>query len=362
MTPAEQYKLLRETSLEIKAAVDNAYKELIKQIRSGVPPRDAVQGVMDAFSGEYAAIMAAGLGVVIGESVGDAAAIEVGTIKLSSRLYAQGEATSAIVGGIVRNHAAGFQDARALALELYEGYGFNPVEPLEIAKGNDALPKYMREALLEDTATTNGLKRAYAKAQTKALRTGNLKAAYTELLNGLDAVEKGAGADFLDKKLKVAFNEKMRYFANRIAQTELHRAYAEQQAKEYMADSDIKYVQWRLSPNHPEWDICDYFAGVDRYGLGPGVYPKSFAPVAPAHPHCKCVLSPRLDLNGKALKDLHDAEGKYFGKLPPDVQRKVAGSERKLERVKSGRTAWQVHNAGTDPIYQVKTVGQINTS
>lgn len=360
MTPEEQYKLLRETSVEIKAAVDNAYQELIKQIRAGKAPREAVQAVMDGFAGEYAEIMAAGLGVVIGESVGDAAAIEVGTIKLSSRLYAQGEATSSIVEGVVRKHVRGFSDARALALELYEGYDFNPIEPLEIVKGNDALPKYMREALLEDPATTNGLKRAYARAQTKALRTGHLKAAYTELLNGIDAVEKGAGADFLDKKLKVAFNEKMRYFANRIAQTELQRAYAEAQAKEFMADSDIKYVQWRLSPNHPEWDICDYFAGVNRYGLGPGVYPKAFAPVAPAHPHCKCVLSPRLDLNGKSLKDITDAEGKYFGKLPPDVQRKVAGSERKLDRVKAGETAWQVHNSKIDPIYQVKTVSQIN--
>jgi len=360
MTPAEEYKLLRGTSAEIDTAVSNAYDELIKQIRAGVDPRDAVQKVMDAFSGEFAAIMAAGLSTVIGESVGTAASIEVGTIKLSSRLYAQAEATSTVVQGVVQSHTRGYNDTRALALELYEGYGFNPTEPLNLKPDNSALPKYLREVILPDKPSRVELSKAFAKAQTKALKTGALKAAYTELLKAVDNAESTVGKKHLEKKIKVAFEEKMRYFAKRIAETEIHKAYAENQAREMMADSDIQYVQWTLSPRHPVVDICDYYAGVDRYGLGPGVYPKAFAPVPPAHPHCKCVLNERFDLNGKSIKDLQDAELAYFNKLPPDVARKVAGSEKKLDRVKAGETAWQVHNSKTDPIYQVKTVGQVN--
>lgn len=362
MTPEEEFAILRKTSIEVATAVDNAYKELIRLIRNGEVPRDAVQSVMDAFTGDYAKIMAAGLSVVIGESIGSASALayNVGPITLSARLYAQSEATASVVQGVVNNHVRGFQDTRALALELYEGYGFNPEEVLNIDKSNPRLPKYMREALLEDGSTAQGLKRGFARAQTRALRTGALRASYTELLTAIDNVEAGAGLDYLEKKLDVAFNERMRYYAKRIAETELHRAFAERQARELMADTDVEYVQWRLNPAHPIDDICDYFAGVDLYGLGPGVYPKELAPVAPAHPHCKCVLSPRLDIFDAKPEDVSDADQRYFNSLPPDLQRKVAGSAKKLERVKGGESAWAVHNAGIDPIYQVKKVTDIN--
>ncbi len=360
MTPEEEYRLLRETSAEINDAVSKAFDELIKKIRAGTAPRDAVQAVMDSFSGEYAKILAAGLSVAISESVGSAADLVVGEIKLSSRLYAQSEATSAIVQGVVQNHTRGYNDARALALELYEGYGFNPTEPLNLKPGNSALPKYLREVILPDKPSMIELSKIFAKAQTKALKTGALKAAYTELLEAVDDAELGVGQKHLEKKIQVAFEEKMRYYAKRIAETEIHRAFSENHARDLMADSDVEYVEWRLSPWHPVHDICDYFAGVDRYGLGNGVYPKAFAPVAPAHPHCKCVLTERFDLNGKSIKDVQDAELAYFNTLPPDKARKVAGSEKKLERVKAGETAWEVHNSNTDPIYQVKTVGQVN--
>ena len=203
--------------------------------------------------------------------------------------------------------------------------------------------------------------RGISRAQTRALKTGALKAAYTELLNAIDKAEAGPGDEYLAKKLKVAFEEKTRYYATRISQTELHRAYAEAQARELMLDEDVEFVEWRLNPAHPVEDICDYFDRVDRYGLGPGVYPKAEAPVAPAHPFCKCVLSPRLDLTGEVgeLVQDPDAETKYFNSLRPDEARKVAGSAKKLERVKAGETAWQVHNSGVDPVYQVKTVGDV---
>jgi hypothetical protein len=53
-----------------------------------------------------------------------------------------------------------------------------------------------------------------------------------------------------------------------------------------MDDPDVQWVQWRMSATHPEVDICDYLSSVDRWGMGPGVYPVGQAPVPGAHPHC----------------------------------------------------------------------------
>lgn len=358
MTTDQYYQLLRETNDQILAAAKRAYDSLVEKIKSGVPAQLAVQQVTEQFSREYTEILAAGIAAV--KELSDIpATVEAGGIMLSSRLYANAQATSRVVEGIVDEHRKGLQDARALALELYEGYGFKPVEPLVIAPGNDALPQYLRRALLPDPGVARDLARAFARAQATALRTGALRAAYTELLASLDAIESGSGAAFLEKKLQVAFEEKMRYFAKRIAETELHRAFAIEQAAELMADTDVIFVQYRMSPAHPVEDICDYFAGVDRYGLGPGVYPKLAAPVAPAHPFCKCVLSPRLDLKEKPVTDREEADLAYFRRLSPVEQRKVAGSQAKLDRILAGQSAWSVHNARIDPMYQVKTVGMV---
>lgn len=361
MTPEEQYKLLRETSSEIEDAVEAAFAELIRRIESGDEPREAVAAVMASFTGEYAAIYAAGLSVVMGESIGAASAlsIPVGEIPLSARLYAQSQATSSAVQGVVQRHVQGFQQARALALDLFEGYDFREREELNLRKGNPELPRHMRDALLDDPRITRGLKRAYAKLEVENLTTPELRAAYRQLLQEIDAIEAGSGGKHLNKKLRVAFYERMRYYAKRIADTELHRNYAQQQAREYMQDDAVQFVQWRLSPMHPIEDICDYFAGLDRYGLGPGVYPKALAPVAPAHPHCKCVLSPRLDLTGREPSQVEDAEERFFARYGQDTQRRIAGSQAKLERIRAGSTAWEVHNAGVLPIYQVRPASQV---
>jgi hypothetical protein len=361
MTPEEEFRLLRETSKDIEGAVQKAFDELLRLIREGADPRDATQTVMASFTGEYAAIYAAGLGVVMSESIGTTSALQsaTGRVTLSQRLYAQADATSQRVTNVIDNHRRGFQDSRTLALQLFEGYDFRDEEIINIAKGNKELPRYMREALLIDPRLEDKFKRAFAKIQVSDLRTPELRAAYRQLLESIDSIEAGEGAKALNKKLKVAFYERMRYFAKRIAETELHRNYAIQEAKNIMADDDIEFVQWRLSPAHPVEDICDYFAGVDRYGLGPGVYPKELAPVAPAHPFCKCVLSPRLDLNGKEIKPVQDSESRFFRQYSDDEQRKIAGSLDKLDQIRKGGNAWDVHNAKIDDLYKVKEAGKV---
>jgi hypothetical protein len=361
VTPEEQYRLLRGKSAEIDAAVEKAFEELMRRIRAGEDPRDAVAAAMDSFSGEYAEILAAGLAVTMAESVGTASVMDrpIGPINLSRRMYAEAEATSAVVRSVVQDHARGFQDTRELALDLFEGYEFRETEVLRLAKNNPELPKYMRQALLDDPGVTSGLRRAFARLQVEGLRTPELRTAYRDVLEAIDAVELGAGDAHLERKLRTAFYERMRYFAKRIAETELHREFSARTALEILSDADVKYVQWRLSPMHPVEDICDYFAGVDLYGLGPGVYPKELAPVAPAHPHCKCVLSPRLDLNDREISPRDDADSRFFSARSLKAQRLIAGSKDKLDRIKRGTSAWEVHNARIDPEYRVKRAKDI---
>jgi hypothetical protein len=360
MTPEEQYALLRGKSGEIDQAVQAAYERLISLIDSGTDPRDAVDEVMSSFKGEFAKIYAAGLSTVLSESIGSASAVDrpIGRITLSQRLYSQAEATASVVRGVVERHRKGFSDSRQLARELFEGYGFRDEEVLTISRQNRRLPKYMRQALLDDQAVAKGFAREFARLQVKDLKTPELRTAYNDVLKGIDGIQDGPGKTHLQNKIRVAFYERVRYFSKRIAETELHRQFAEQQAVELMADDDIKYVQWRLSTMHPIEDICDYFAGVDLYGLGPGVYPKELAPVAPAHPFCKCVLSP-LALDDVKPKPKENAEQEFYSRWSPQSQRRIAGSNKKLERVRNGESTWDVHNSGTEPEYQVKKAGSV---
>jgi hypothetical protein len=359
MTPEQEATLLEETAEEIERLAAAAFAEYRRLVIGGMAPRDAVAQVMQTFTGEFAGELAAAFTAITGASVGTASvlALTVGTVTLSQRLYADAQELGGIVQGIVNRHAAGFQDARALALTLYEGYGFNPVEVLKFSKANDLIPKYLREALLPDLA--GNFETIFARIQVGNMTTPALRAAYAELLAAIEALKDGAGDELLTRKLRVAFEEKARYLANRIAQTELHRAYAERQAAELMADGDVEFVQWRLSASHPREDICDYFAEVDRYGLGPGVYPKAVAPVPLAHPFCRCVLAPRLDLTGEKARERRGADTAYFRSMDPADAARVAGSAAKLDAILSGSAPIDVHNAGRPEQYQVRSVATV---
>ena len=290
MTPEQERALLDATAAGLDDDLRKAYDDFLRRVRAGEAPRDAVAAVMETFAGKMADTMAAAFGAILARSVGsaDVMKIEVGGMALSDKLYAQAREVSNVVQGIVERHANGWQDARALALQLYEGYGFRRPgdEPLQINRNNPLLPRYLREALLPISELSDELRKHFARLQADGLTTQALRAAYLDVLRAFDALEEGKGWDAVEKALRVAFYEKARYQANRIAQTELHRAYAEARALELMDDPDVQWVQWRMSATHPEVDICDYLSSVDRWGMGPGVYPVGHAPVPPAHPHC----------------------------------------------------------------------------
>jgi hypothetical protein len=366
VTPEEERAIVAAASAGLEDDIRAAYEVLIALIAEGVPPRDAIAQALAAYQPAVADAMAVALTSILGQAIGSSAVLElqVGQQALSAKLYAQAQEVSAVVQGVVQRHADGIFDARRLALELFEGYTFRApdAEPLQFVPSNPKLPRYMREALLSDATVAGDLRRAYARLQVNGLRTPALRAAYSEALDAIDAMAKGSGRKLLDKRLEVAFFERMRYFATRISETELHRAYAQAQAREMMGDDDVEWVQARRAPGKSEPCICVLYTGRDRYGYGPGVYPKAQAPIPPYHPFCRCAVRARLDLTGKPPRDADLAEDvSFLRRLGEPVAARVMGSRAKLEQVENGRITDDVHNTGKPAQYQVKRGGDFGS-
>lgn len=365
MTPEQEEAAIVAALSLIEADLRAAKERVIAAIIAGEDPRAAVIAATTAFAAPMASALQDALVKMLGDAVGQPSdvPIVVGRIALSTKLYAEASATAEVVRGIVQRQASGFQDARRLALDLFEGYNFRApgAEPLALAPSNSQLPKYLREAVLADAGLQGDLQRAFARIQASGLSTGALRAAYSELLDAIDLLETGAGQKVLRKKIEVAFFERMRYFASRIARTELHRAYAEREALLLMQDVEVEFVQLRRSSGRRLPCICALLVGRNLYGLGAGVYPKAQAPVPPFHPFCMCVMSARADLTGRTAKERDDSGDVYFlRRLGSPAADRIVGSKDKLDQVMSGRrTAEEIQNASRDPLYRMKTAGQV---
>lgn len=124
--------------------------------------------------------------------------------------------------------------------------------------------------------------------------------------------------------------------ALRVFRTEMNRAHGEA----YMlgGEDHPDFGGWRflLSPRHPRTDICDMHASVNRYGLGPGIYPSREKCPWPAHPDTlsfvEIVFDDEIDLNDKKGKQDRIS---WLKNQTPGVQEAVLGSRKKraaLER------------------------------
>ena len=142
----------------------------------------------------------------------------------------------------------------------------------------------------------------------------------------------------------VATQERTRYFAERIARTELARAYHDGVTAQWDNDPDCVAYQWRMSQSHPVTDICDLYAGADLYGMGAGVFPKGKVPELPAHPHCMCYLRPlmsgSLKLKSETPKERIDKGGKeWLDKQSKTARQNILGVMGEIQYKKGGN--WQ---------------------
>ena len=218
------------------------------------------------------------------------------------------------------------------------------------------LPKPLRDLLKLDPKLKGSYETLLAEVQQAAsiLKTGALKAAYTELIDNWIADK---GKQSLERKLDVAFKEKTRFHANRIAQTELARAHQDKVGTEFMLDDTISVVQVVMAPKHPLTDICDYHAKANLFNLGPGCYPKAKAPKPVFHPFCRCVVRSRPDLSAVKASEVPGGEAAHLRTLPIGDAARMVGSRAKLQRVLNGTSLDDVLNTGKDQAYHLKRLG-----
>lgn len=342
------------TAAQIEAAATAAFDELRRRIRTGEAPRDILDDLAAKWSPKVAAAVSPALSKILATSVSstDVLEIKVGEVSLSRRLYDHAKDVNGAVRQTIERHVKGFADARALALDIFEGYDFRANEVLAV---DVPLPKYIVEPFRTAPGLRRDLARVIAKVESAKLKTPALKAAYTEALNALEA---GKGDELIARKLRTAYFERNRYLANRIAQTELHRAQSERIARETMGDEGAGWVQIRLSRTHPEEDVCDFHAKLDAYGMGAGVYPKADAPLPPFHPFCRCVVRPRTDIDPDEVGEYDPgAAAEFFRDMDDKSGARIAGSAAKLEAIRSGARPLKVFDAGKDAVHRTRRLG-----
>jgi hypothetical protein len=130
-----------------------------------------------------------------------------------------------------------------------------------------------------------------AQAKVASLKVGGTRRQAEHALEQIRKAVDAGRADLVDQALKWWTYDRQQYALRRIVRTEMATAHHRAVIAASIDDEDVVGYLWRLSPSHPEWDICDIYAGVD-YGLGKGVFPPDKVPAGKAHPHCFCSLTP----------------------------------------------------------------------
>jgi len=133
----------------------------------------------------------------------------------------------------------------------------------------------------------------YIEKLTDNIQYG-LKPAYKELLQDLTEAIIKRSEKAVNEAIRWWIYDKQLYNLKRIARTEMSNAYHLSIIKSTESNPLVIGYKWKLSPTHKVRDICDDLAHQDRFGLGPGVFPKDKVPRRKAHPQCMCYLMPVL--------------------------------------------------------------------
>lgn len=246
------------------------------------------------------------------------------SMTLSQRLHGSDQAMRSELVDIIKTHVQAKTSAWDASRQIFDGYGFGGA----IHKDQlPELPKAIRDLLQKAGKVVGPEDLAQLKQDAKRLgdyasrlATGPLKAAYAQFAQRL---EKGLTTG-LDKLVETATYEKARYNASRILRTETARAWGQGFLEDCRKDPDVVGIRWTLSSSHKIFDICDFYASADLYGMGPGVYPLGKTPWYPAHPHCMCPLAKvyKWQVPAAAAKDQVQQGGAAALAKMTDSQRK----------------------------------------
>lgn len=344
------------TQREINKAIDSFEKEVKVQLSLGLMPNEAVRKayskypIMDmmkaTLQAELVNTFMAGYGDNVpysAKSISQAMSESWASddLTLSKRLYRRSSTIRNEVADTIKQALKTNKTVKGLAKSIFDGYGKGGIIP------EASIPKFLSK--LSDINISGELTPEAKRKERELLRsvkgkiarldTPYVRAAYNEVAA---AVEDGNEVR-LQKAIYSATQEKARYHAERIARTENARAYADGQMNRFLDDDDIVAFQWKLSSRHPRYDICDFYANADLYGLGKGVYPKDKFPRLPAHPHCMCHIKPMTELDidvNKRHNNLEQSGLEYIKSLSKQHQEVLLGVNGR-EQVLTGKETWQ---------------------
>lgn len=384
---AELERLLADQTHAVRDQAQRLADETWERVRRGQDASQAVSGAMDALGIEGAMRDQLGRSVVQGLLSGAGIlpeiALTAGAIDLfasralvlswdstgmalSTRLHGSLGTVQADVRHVVASAISRRDNAWRTARRIYDGYGFggalNRATLADLPRDLRQLVEASRLALLPPDS--EALRREVAKLTryAESLKTNALRASYRQLVEQLQG-DLGRG---LEKAVRTAVEEKTRYFAERILRTETARAWGQGFFAQVKDDPDAVGIEWNTSSAHLIFDICDFHARANLFGMGPGVYPKASLPRYPAHPHCLCTMTavytapaPRdqVEAGGKAALDSmtdsqqarlltwtgkrgFDDSGSWQGALrqwqPPGGQAMSPGAKAILQAAKAG--------------------------
>lgn len=242
-------------------------------------------------------------------------------LTLSDRLWTWESDTKSSVLKVVQNH---IKVGAAVNKTLYEmQYAIErSASPFEVVSNNSSrwTAKLAKEAKFTIYADSPEVRADWQKTLKqvekyifKLKETGTRHSAITMLDNIKAAIKKGDELA-VDKALKWWLYDKQLYNLKRIARTEMATAAHRAVIASTLNDETIIGYQWRLSSAHKDFDICDYYASVEL-GYGKGVWTKEKVPQQKAHPHCSCLLVPRvIKINQTGFKNFEA----YVATLPPE--------------------------------------------
>lgn len=375
----ELAKLSRQFALWFSGEMDKMIPIIEARLAAGMSPASAIalaaaesgieQATMDRILDAMTRAAEVGAGLTQGALAVDALGIRRVFLNdfwpgdeftISERMASRG--LQKRIAGEITRHLAGSQQFRgavstwqetARAVADVTGPRGERIQG-ELNKATKELVRTARLAAEGDEKALANLKAKLGTAQKAVDRLSRggapnqaLKASYQAVIDAAQSLD----ASGLARSVRIATKEKAQYFAERMARTEMARAYGTGFFSEASIDPDVVAIRWAISSRHPEFDVCDLNARADFYGLGAGVYPKDKVPHYPAHPHCLCNLSRVFETENEERPYNPKRGAAYLRSLTDEQRKKLMGIEgaKDISNWESHVRSWSGH--GKPQIY-----------
>jgi hypothetical protein len=218
--------------------------------------------------------------------------------RIAGRVAVDGKSLAKRMVGVDREVAQEMAGAVQSAIREQRGIIGAAREIEKLDPRSVELPGYLRK--LEEAARggrTDAVKKLAKQYKARISRLGeaqtdgtfkasaySLKAAAKRFVSDVQR----AGVEDIDKIVKRYVQDKLAFRSARIARHETTESFRRSYIEQSRNKRGVHGFRWQLSPTrHVIPDECNVYASVNRFGLGPGVYPADHVPHTP-HPLCIC--------------------------------------------------------------------------